>query len=55
MAPALDELHGLGYDHFSREEALFESVTLNDIKSAAEKYLKPEAHVVTVLTGENQM
>ena len=52
MTTALDELYGLGYKHLDAEDALFEAVTLEQTKSAAQKYLKPDAFVVTVLRPE---
>jgi zinc protease len=49
MTTALDELYGLGYAHSETEDALYEAVTLEQIKSVARKYLKPAAFVVAVV------
>jgi zinc protease len=49
MTTALDELYGLGYAHSDSEDALYEAVTLDQIKSAAQKYLKPDAVVIAVI------
>ena len=49
MATALDELYGLGYAHNDREDALFEAVTLSQIKTVARKYLQPDALVIATL------
>jgi zinc protease len=49
MTNALDELYGLGYRYADTEDALFETVTLEQVKSVAQKYLKPGAFVVAVV------
>ena len=46
---ALDELYGLGYQHSEQDDAKFEAVTLDQIKAVAQKYLKPDAYVVSVV------
>ena len=48
-AAALDELYGLGYAHLDAEDALYEAVTLDQIKAAAQQYLKPDAVVVGIV------
>ncbi len=53
MANALDELYGLGYAHTDAEDALFEAVTLDQIKTVAQKYLKPDALVIAVVKPED--
>jgi zinc protease len=45
----LDELYGLGYQHTELDDAKYEGVTLEQIKAAAQKYLKPDALVVAVV------
>ena len=49
MANALDELYGLGYAYTDGEDARYEAVTLDQIKAAAQKYLKPDALVVSIV------
>jgi len=51
-ATALDELYGLGYQHLDAEDALYEAVTLEQVKAAAIKYLKPESVVISVIKPE---
>ncbi|HTV76396.1 MAG TPA: insulinase family protein, partial [Candidatus Baltobacteraceae bacterium] len=46
---ALDELYGLGFQRSELEDAKYEAVTLDQIKAAAQKYLKPDAFVVSVV------
>ena len=46
---ALDELYGLGFQRSEAEDAKYEAVTLDQIKAAAQKYLKPDAFVVSVV------
>jgi zinc protease len=48
-ATALDELYGLGFAHSEAEDALYEAVTLEQIKAAADKYLRAESAVVAVV------
>ncbi len=49
MANALDELYDLGYAHTEQEDALYEAVTLEQIKAVAQKYLLPDAMVIAVV------
>ncbi len=52
---ALDELYGLGYAHIDTEDAHYESVTLEQIKDVAAKYLHPTAAVIaTIRPAESQ-
>jgi zinc protease len=46
---ALDELYGLGWQRAELDDAKYAAVTLEQIKAAAQKYLKPEAVVVAVV------
>ncbi|MDD5140324.1 MAG: pitrilysin family protein [Verrucomicrobiales bacterium] len=46
---ALDELYGLGYQRTELDDAKFEAVTLEQVKAVAQKYLKLEAFVVSVV------
>jgi zinc protease len=52
QAQALDELYGLGYAYGDTEDAKYEAVTLEQIKAAAQKYLKPDAFVVSIQKPE---
>jgi zinc protease len=49
MTCALDELYGLGYAHTDKEDALYEAVTLVQVKAVAQQYLKPDAMVISVV------
>ncbi len=49
---ALDELYGLGYRRAELDDAKYEAVTLEQIKAAAQKYLKPDAFVVSIVKPE---
>jgi zinc protease len=50
---ALDELYGLGYQHYDTEDARYEAVTADDIRAAAKKHLHPDHSVLTVLLPQN--
>jgi predicted Zn-dependent peptidase len=39
---ALDELYGLGWQRAESDDAKYEAVTLEQVKAAAQKYLKPD-------------
>ena len=45
-AVALDELFGLGFRHVDEEEALYESLTLEQIRECARAFLTPENAIV---------
>jgi zinc protease len=47
MTTALDELYGLGYAYSDTEDARYEAVTLDQVKAAAKKYLRPDAFLVS--------
>lgn len=49
MTTALDELYGLGYAYSDTEDARYEAVTLDQVKAAAQKYLQPDAFVVSII------
>ena len=46
---ALDELYGLGWQRAELDDAKFEAVTLEQVKAVAQKYLKQDAFVVSVV------
>jgi len=52
MTTALDELYGLGYAHFEAEDAQIEAVTLEEVRAAAQKYLRPDALVIATVKPE---
>jgi zinc protease len=49
MATALDELYGLGFAYAETEDARYEAVTLDQIKLAATKYLRPDAVAIAII------
>lgn len=49
---ALDELYGLGYANTDLEDSKYEAVTIADTKRVAEKYLRGDALVVSVVAPE---
>jgi zinc protease len=52
MLTALDELYGLGYAISYSEDARYESVTAEEIKAVAQKYLQPNAAVISLILPE---
>jgi len=46
---ALDELYGLGFTNFDKEDAKFEAVTLEQVQKVAFKYFTKDAYVVSIL------
>ncbi len=46
---ALDELYGLGYQHSELDDVKYEAVTLDQVKAVAQKYLKPDGFVVSIV------
>ena len=49
MAVALDELYGLGFDRSDKDDAHYESVTLEDIRRITKKYLGEDKFVISVV------
>jgi zinc protease len=49
MTTALDELYGLGHAYTDTEDARYEAVTLDQLKAAAQKYLRPDALVIALV------
>ena len=49
---ALDELYGLGWQRAESDDAKYEAVTLEQVKAAAQKYLKPDGFVVSIVKPE---
>jgi len=52
MTSALDELYRLGYLHADQEDAKYEAVTLEQVKTAADRYLKSENSVIAIIRPE---
>jgi zinc protease len=52
MMTALDELYGLGYSYIDAEDTKIEAVTFDQVKGAAQKYLKPGALVISLVKPE---
>ena len=50
---ALDELYGLGWNRAELDDAKYEAVTLAQVKIAAQKFLKPDAFVVSIVKPES--
>jgi zinc protease len=46
---ALDELYGLGYDHYKKEKAKIEAITLEDTKRVANKYFENKPAVTAIV------
>jgi zinc protease len=46
---ALDELYGLGFNHYKEIEAEVEAVTLADVKRVAEKYFAKQPYVIATV------
>lgn len=51
-ANALDELYGLGYAHSETDDARYEAVTLDEVKAAAQRYLRANAMVISSVRPE---
>ena len=53
-AAALDELYGLGFNHYKRLEREMEAVTLDDEKRVAAKYFLDQPYVLAVVQPPKQ-
>ena len=51
---ALDELYNLGYAHSDAEDARIEATTLAQVKAVAQKYLRPEVAVISIINPEKK-
>lgn len=49
---ALDELYQLGFANYESEDAKIEAVTLADVQAAAQKYLRADSAVISLVTPE---
>src|ERR1043166_3454746 len=52
MVTALDELYGLGYDFSDHEDARYEAVTLDQARVVAQKYLRADTLVISIVKPE---
>jgi zinc protease len=52
MTTALDELYGLGWEHTDREDTLYQAVTIEQVKAVAQKYLRPDAMVLALISPD---
>lgn len=53
MTNALDELYGLGYTNTDTEDTQFEAVTVADVQAAAQRLLRPEVCVISVIKPQS--
>ena len=51
---ALDELYGLGFDHYKSLEDEIEAVTLDDVRRVAAKYFQAQPHVIATVRPNEQ-
>jgi zinc protease len=51
---ALDELYGLGWQRADLDDVKYEAVTLEQVKAAAQKYLKADAFVVSIVRPDEK-
>ncbi len=52
LVTALDELYGFGYQHWEKEEAEYQTVTLEDIRGAANTCFQPNRTVRALITPQ---
>src|SRR5690606_10513022 len=50
VATALDELYGLGYQNCDQEDALYESVTIEQVHQVILKHLHPDKCVISTVS-----
>ena len=50
VATALDELYGLGYQNCDQEDALYESVTIEEVHNVIRKHLLPDKCVISTVS-----
>ena len=53
LTHALDELYGFGHAHSEGDDARYDAVTLEAVRSAAERYFRPEVAQLAVIRGES--
>ena len=49
MTTALDELYGLGFDMSEKEDALYDAISLDQVKETANKYLAADRAVIATV------
>jgi len=49
MTAALDELYGMGYNRIDIEDKEYQATTLAQVQAVAQKYLKPDAFVMSII------
>jgi zinc protease len=54
LTVALDELYGVGFENIDTEDAHFEAVTLEQIKTVAKKYLTPDRAVIATIRPDSK-
>ena len=52
LTHALDELYGFGHAHSEGDDARYEAVTLEAVRSAAQRYFRSEVAQLAVIRGE---
>jgi zinc protease len=52
LTHALDELYGLGFDHSEADDARYAAVTLDQIRSVADRYFRTEVSQLAVIRGQ---
>lgn len=53
LSAALDELYGLGYAWGDQDDERYEAVTADDVRAVAQRLLRPEASVVSIIRGKS--
>jgi zinc protease len=53
LSAALDELYGLGYAWGDQDDQRYEAVTADDVRAVAQRLLRPEASVVSIIRGKS--
>ena len=52
LTHALDELYGLGFDHSEADDARYAAVTLDQIRSVADRYFRTDVSQLAVIRGQ---
>ena len=54
VTAALDELYGLGFDHYKKMKESVEKITLDDVKRVANKYFENKPAVLVIVRPKSQ-